>query len=65
MLTDPRIRRHSPHAGPQEGPHREAPGSVGRWAEGEGKMWARASIVVSMGKVGRGRVIKLRAGQFE
>lgn len=23
MLTDPRIRRHSPHARPQEGPHRE------------------------------------------
>lgn len=38
---------------------------LGWGAEGEGKMWARASIVVSMGKVGRGRVIKLRAGQFE
>lgn len=57
----PRIRRHA-------GPHGEAPGSVGEegvGGRGEGKMWARAFIVVSMGKVGRGMVIKLRAGQFE
>lgn len=48
------------------GPHREAPGwGAGGGRRGRRKMWARAFIVFSMGKVGRGRVIKLRAGQFQ
>lgn len=32
------------------GPHGEAPGSVIRWSEG--KMWARACAVVSVGRIG-------------
>lgn len=47
------------------GKHQAQSGRRGVGGRGEGKMWARAFIVVSMGKVGRGMVIKLRAGQFE
>lgn len=44
-------------------PHRKRQAQSG--GRGRGEMWARAFVVVAMGKNGRGRMARLRAGQFE
>lgn len=51
------------------GPHGEAPGAsqkhLSQEAEGEGKTWGRAFIVVSTGKNRQDRLARLMTGQFE
>lgn len=53
------------HKKDHTGKHQAQSKGEGEATEGERKMWASAFLVVSMGKIGQGRVIKLRAGQFE